>query len=126
MYKIFSVKNDSAAENTAVSLVHLGINYLPTFERELGILNFCSDLEVITDGFINKQLYIIVDGFTTNQVFQNNDLQEITIDELKASVKKAFSVKGAGTNRILNELGYQTDPYNSNGNKNLSPFRISA
>jgi len=123
MYKIFTVEKGSIAERAVTSLVNLGSNYIPTFEKETGIIHFCLDLEVVTDGFTNTNLFIIVDGFSDNLTYQNYDLQEITVEKFKESVTKAFSVKGAGTNRLLQEMGYQILVLNTSGNDNLVPIQ---
>ncbi|KQN96877.1 hypothetical protein [Paenibacillus sp. Leaf72] len=119
MFKIFSVKKGSNAEKAVISLVNIGRNYIPSFENELGIADFCLDLEVVTDSVLNKNLFLIVGGFANIVAYQNSDLHEMTEEEFKEKISTAFAVNGAGTNEFLKRMGYKIFDSNNNGNVNL-------
>jgi hypothetical protein len=112
MYKIFSVKKGTKAEGLVHQLFNSGFKYIPTFEKEAGIVNFCLDLEVISDGLDDPNLFIVIDGFTENTSFHNDDLQEITTDQFKSLIKRGYAAEAAGTHHILRNLGYVMATFN--------------
>jgi len=112
VYKIFSVKNDTNVEQMLKKLINGGFANIPTFEKEMGILDFCMDLEVISDGFIDANLFIIIEGFSENTNYQNLALQEITVEQFKTSLTKGYSISCAGTNRLLKSIGYNLNSFN--------------
>lgn len=112
VYKVFSVKKDTNVEKIVKKLINEGFDCIPTFEKEMGILDFCMDLEVISDGFIDANLFIIIEGFSENTSYQNLDLQEITVEQFKTSLTKGYSISCAGTNRLLQSIGYNLNRFN--------------
>ncbi|AGE81677.1 hypothetical protein P4159_00575 [Bacillus thuringiensis] len=112
MYKIFSVKKDTNVEEMVKKLINEGFEYISTFEKEMGILDFCRDLEVILDGFIDANLFIIIEGFSEHTNYKNLALHEITVEQLKTSLTRGYSISYAGTNRLLQSIGYNLNRFN--------------
>ena len=112
MYKIFLVKKGTKMEEEVKKLIEKGCKYLPKFEQEAKIVGFCMDLEVISDDILDPNLYVVIDGFEENINYQNENLEEITIEQFKSSLKKGYSISRTGTNQLIETLGYKSTPYN--------------
>jgi hypothetical protein len=112
MYKIYCVEKGSNVEAIVKRLINEGFRYIPSFEEKMGIVDFCIDLEVISDGIINPNLFLIMKFVSDQKCYQNRNLKEITAAQLKNSVQKGYSVSCAGTKHMLQSIGYNVNNFN--------------
>jgi hypothetical protein len=112
MYKIYHVEKGSNVEAIEKRLINEGFRYVPSFEEKMGIVDFCIDLEVISDGIINPNLFLIMKFDSGQKCYQNRNLKEITAEQLKNSVQKGYSVSCAGTKHMLHRIGYNVNNFN--------------
>ncbi|OPD54052.1 hypothetical protein [Bacillus anthracis] len=105
--KIFTVKEGSQTEIRIRELVEEGVARLPFFEKEMGILDFCLDLEIIENP-IKKHYMLMISGYTNRLAcYENNDLEEITKERLHTILPKGNIVRFAGTHELIEDAGYQ-------------------
>lgn len=120
MFKAFRIKKGSVVEKEVIKLAFVGRKYIYEFQEKLGILKFCWDLEVVFDScsLFEGRKYIIF-NVISDQVngYHHKDLQESTIDNLKASITQGYSIADIGTNKLLQQFGYKSVPVTENLNK---------
>ncbi|ADY24965.1 hypothetical protein P4U05_18280 [Bacillus paranthracis] len=105
--KIFTVKSGTPTESRIRELIEEGVAGLPLFEKEVGILDFCLDLEIIGDSQGNR-FFLMVSGYANClNDYQNPDLEEITQEQLNAILPKGNVVLFAGTHELIENVGYQ-------------------
>ncbi|HIE8455869.1 TPA: hypothetical protein ACXPT9_004895 [Bacillus cereus] len=105
--KIFTVKSGTPTESRIRELIEEGVAGLPLFEKEVGILDFCLDLEIIGDSQGNR-FFLMVSGYANRlNDYQNPDLEEITQEQLNAILPKGNVVLFAGTHELIENVGYQ-------------------
>lgn len=92
MYKIYHVEKGSNVEAIVKRLINEGFRYVPSFEEKMGIVDFCIDLEVISDGIINPNLFLIMKFDSGQKCYQNRNLKEITAEQLKTQCKRIFCI----------------------------------
>lgn len=112
MYKIFLVKENSRAEASIKKLIDTGRKGIPVFEKELGIIDFCLDLEVIANGIINPKMFLVISGFTERIKYRNADLQEVSIEHIKSTIHEGYCFAAAGTSNFFRVAGYCVSPFN--------------
>ncbi|MCU4715892.1 hypothetical protein OCE25_26925 [Bacillus cereus] len=112
MYKIYHVEKGSNVEAIVNRLINEGFRYIPLFEEKMGIVDFCIDLEVISDGIIDPNLFLIMKFVSGQKCYQNKNLKEITAEQFKNSVQKGYSVSCAGSKRMLQSIGYNINNFN--------------
>lgn len=111
MYKIFKVQPSTNTEKEISKLIEEGKFYIPKFENNIGIQNFCLDLEIVADGVLEPNIFMIISGFNKDTVINNPDLIEVTELQFKELVQIGYSIKDIGTNRLLPHLGYSIEYY---------------
>ncbi|EEM37644.1 hypothetical protein P9Y62_27980 [Bacillus thuringiensis] len=104
--RIFSVKNGSYTEQQIKKLIDEGIVRLPMFEKEMAILDFCLDLDIIEypkgDNYV-----LMVSGYLDRlKEYTNDDLNEITKQELNLILPKGKVINFAGTHELVEKAGY--------------------
>lgn len=104
--RIFNVKNGSYTEQQIKKLIDEGIVRLPMFEKEMAILDFCLDLDIIEypkgDNYV-----LMVSGYLDRlKEYTNDDLNEITKQELNLILPKGKVINFAGTHELVEEAGY--------------------
>lgn len=105
--KIFAVKSGTQTESRIRELIEEGVAGLPRFEKEVGILDFCLDLEIIGEPQENH-FFLMVSGYANRlNNYQNPDLEEITQEQLNAILPKGNVVLFAGTHELIENVGYQ-------------------
>lgn len=105
--KIFVVKSGTPTESRIRELIEEGVAGLPLFEKEVGILDFCLDLEIIEDSK-EDHFFLMVSGYANRlNNYQNSDLEEITKEQLNAILPKGNVVLFAGTHDLIENVGYQ-------------------
>jgi|APAga8741244001_1050109.scaffolds.fasta_scaffold02395_6 hypothetical protein len=114
MYKIFKVHPSTNTEKEITKLIEEGKFYIPEFENNIGIENFCLDLEIVADGVLEPNIFMIISGFKKDTVINNPDLIEVTERQFKELVQTGYSIKDIGTNRLLSHLGFSIEPYTEN------------
>ncbi|KAA0781248.1 hypothetical protein [Bacillus sp. BPN334] len=86
--KIFVVKSGTPTESRIRELIEEGVAGLPQFEKEVGILDFCLDLEIIGDSQ-GDRFFLMVSGYANRlRGYQNPDFEEITQEQLNAMLPK--------------------------------------
>ncbi|MCT6917136.1 MAG: hypothetical protein M3000_18785 [Bacillus wiedmannii] len=115
--RIFNVKNGSHTEKQIKKLIGEGIVRLPMFEKEMAIIDFCLDLEIV-ENLKGENYVLIISGYLDRlKEYINDDLNEITKQELnlilpKGKVIDFAGTKGkvidfAGTHELIEDAGYQ-------------------
>jgi hypothetical protein len=105
------VTKGSNIEREVLILIEKGRHYIPEFEKKIGIVDFCLDLEIIADGVLHPNVFLIISGFKKNTDFSDPNLLEITDEQLKDSVPSGYSVHGIGSNRLLPHLHFKSKPF---------------
>ncbi|MEC3020437.1 MULTISPECIES: hypothetical protein [Bacillus cereus group] len=107
--KIFNVKNGSYTEQQIRKLIDEGVVRLPLFEKEMGLLDFCLDLEVIENPEFESYI-LMISGYAEHlNRYVNDDLEEITQKQLNATLLKGKIVNFAGTHELIEDAGYQLE-----------------
>ncbi|HDR6289240.1 TPA: hypothetical protein QCU33_005372 [Bacillus cereus] len=105
--KIFSVKSGVKTETRIKELIEEGARGLPLFVKEMGILNFYLDLEIIENSIENRYM-LMVSGYANHLAYyEHDDLEEITKEQLNTMLQKGNIVRFAGTHELIEDAGYQ-------------------
>lgn len=105
--RIFNVKNGSCTEQQIKKLIDEGIVRLPMFEKEMAILDFCLDLEIIENPTGENYILMISGYLDRLKEYMNDDLNEITKQELNLILPKGKVINFAGTHELVEDAGYQ-------------------
>lgn len=105
--RIFNVKNGSHTEKQIKKLIDEGIVRLPMFEKEMAIIDFCLDLEIVENPKGENYVLIISGYLDRLKEYINDDLNEITKQELNLILPKGKVIDFAGTHELIEEAGYQ-------------------
>ena len=107
--RIFNVKNGSHTEKQIKKLIDEGIVGLPMYEKEMAILDFCLDLEII-ENQKGENYILMISGYAEHlNRYVNDDLEEITQKQLNATLLKGKIVNFAGTHELIEDAGYQLE-----------------
>lgn len=111
MYKVFSVGKGTVLEREINMLMATGKDYIKTFEVEVGIVKFCTDMGIIYDGNVEETSLFFYfkgfkDGINLDSCFIENGIKEITFEQLKSLVPNGYSLRYAGSPRTLQHIGY--------------------
>jgi hypothetical protein len=113
MIKIYSVKKNSSTKEEIKKMIEGSFNYLPTFEKNIGIVDFCLDLALIADKETNTNFFLVIDGFSNTISYKNNDLEEITLDQLRSTIRTGYTLSLTGQDRLFHSIGYELSRYSS-------------
>ncbi|EOQ09136.1 hypothetical protein [Bacillus cereus] len=107
--RIFTVKHGTETEKGIRKLIRKGVSGLPDFEKQLDVLDFCWDMEVIENPK-EKQYILMISGCTNGVAdYENDDLEEITKEQLNAFLPIGRVLLFAGTHELVEEAGYKLD-----------------
>lgn len=107
--RIFAVKHKTKTEKEIEKLVGRGVSGLPVFEKQLGVLDFCWDMELIENPN-EQQYFLMIAGCTSGIInYENEDLAEITKEQLNTILPTGKVLLFAGTHELVEEAGYKLD-----------------
>ncbi|WP_242281146.1 hypothetical protein [Bacillus cereus group sp. BfR-BA-01347] len=107
--RIFTVKHRTETEKGIRKLIRKGVSGLPGFEKQLGVLDFCWDMEVIENPK-EKQYILMISGCTSGVTdYDNDDLEEITKEQLNTILPIGKVLLFAGTHELVEKAGYKLD-----------------
>ncbi|MFJ7954306.1 hypothetical protein ACIQZG_22650 [Lysinibacillus sp. NPDC096418] len=113
MFKIFLVGKGTILEREINKLMLTGVFYIPTFEKKVGIKEFCSDMKVLYNSNDDTNLFFIISGprkgITLDSCFNEENVKEITLEKLKFMVSNGYSLRSAIPTKTFQHISYKLE-----------------